>query len=537
MRARVGRQPREREPRSSASRCCLGVRMSVPLLLLAACQNAGHDRVLGISATSEVEGLAYFDANRSLSFDSSDVRMQGLKVYLTTRGTLDTVAASTSDATGQLKWPGVPVGSYDVLVDQTSAGDTVVVLRVDSSQIDLAPGDTVAVSVGVSFPLVTVAEARTTPVGKKVFVSGVALTNTNVFADTTANLEAATGSLRLVRVFSGLFSPGDSLLARGTVSSRDGEPVLRDVSVLNLGFGTLAPPDSLSTFAVAGADGGVLDAGLARTTGTLQDTVTVGRDRALDVDDGSGPLRVLLDGDVSFQLSPYLINPLRVIATGVLVPSATAGTWYLKPRSNLDVTFVVNVSSTGQVRQQPVGTRVFVDGVALIRPNLFGDSTLHLADSAGAIRVTNSLQSSIQASDSIRVAGTVTTRDGQPVLTNPTIFRLGLGTIPNALPVRTGEAASATSAGLNLDARLVRVGRDFPATIQDTSRVGGDFRAVVDDGTGSVTVVLDVDVYLASYNVTNWAPGAAVDVSGVLVPDGGSWVVKPRGVASDIVKP
>ena len=197
---------------------------------LAGCQNAGQDRVLGITAASRVQGLAYFDANRSKSFDSTDTPMQGLRVYLSARGASDTLATAVSDAAGLLRFDGVPVGQYDVRVDSASAGDTVVVIRVDTSQIDLSPGDTVQVSVGVSYPLVTVAEARGLPTGRKVCVAGVALTGTNVVADTTAHVRAATGPLRLVRVFTGVFSPGDSILARGTVSRRDGEPVLTDVA-------------------------------------------------------------------------------------------------------------------------------------------------------------------------------------------------------------------------------------------------------------------------------------------------------------------
>jgi hypothetical protein len=405
-------------------------------------------------------------------------------------------------------------------VDQASAGDTVVVVRVDTAQIDLGPDDTVSVSVGVSYPMATVAEVRAAPVGEKVFVAGTALTGTNVFADTTAHLLAATGPLRLVRVFSGLFAAGDSVLARGTVALRDGGLVLRDVSVFTLGVGTLSAPDSLATATAAGANGGVLDAGLVRAGGTLQDTATVGRDLALNVDDGSGALRVLIDGDVTFQLSPYLVNPARVIATGVLVPGTVAGTWYVKPRSNLDLRVLIDVLSTGQARQRAVGTRVFVDGVALNRPNLYGDSTLHLADSAGAIRVIRTVQGNIFAGDSIRVAGAIAARDGQAVISNATIFRLGLGTVPNARPVTTAEAASAV--GGVLDAALVRV----QGTVMDTSRAAGDFRAVVWDGSGdSVTVILDGDVV---FPLAGWVPGAVRNVSGVLVPESGVWVVKPR---------
>ena len=505
---------------------------ALSLVVLGACQNAGQDRVLSIASTSQVVGLAYFDANRSKSFDSTDTPMQGLRVYLSARGTSDTLATAVSDATGALTFDGVPVGRYDVTVDSASAGDTVVVVRVDTSQVDVALGDTVSVAVGVSFPLVTVADARTAPTGKKVFVAGVALTGTNNFADTTAHLVAATGPLRLVRVFSGLFSPGDSILARGTVSARDGEPVLSDVAVFTRGIGTLAAPDSLSTATAAGAGGGALDAGLARAGGTLQDTIPVGRDLALDVDDGSGVLPVLLDGDVSFQLSPYMVNPARVVATGVLVPGALAGTWNLKPRSNLDFKVFIDVTPTVQVRQKPLGTRVFVDGVALSWPNLFGDSTMHLADSAGAIRVINTVQGNIFQGDSIRVAGAVAQRDGQPVIANATIYRLGLGTVVSKANLTPGEAASALT-GL-LDAAYVHL----TGTVRDTATVAADFRAVVWSGSGtdSVTVVLDADVGFSQAAISRWFSGANVDVHGLLVPESGVWVLKPRA-QSDITQP
>jgi hypothetical protein len=496
-------------------------------VLVGGCQNAGHDRVLGIEATSEVRGLAYFDADRSRSFDSTDTRMPGLRVFLSARGTSVNVATAVSDAGGALRFEGVPVGRYDVLVDQASAGDTVVVVRVDTAQIDLTPGDTVAVTVGVSYPLATTAAVRAASPGSKVFVAGVALTGANVFADTTAHMVAQSGPLRLVRVFSGLFAAGDSVLARGTVALRDGQPVLRDVSVFTVGVGTLLAPDSLATATVATANGGALDAGLVRAGGTFQDSARVGRDLALNVDDGSGVVRVLLDADVPSQLA-YLVNPARVIATGVLVPAPAAGTWYLKPRSALDLEILVDVLSTVQVRQATVGTRVFVDGVALNRPNLFGDSTLHLADSAGALRAIRTVQGNIFAGDSIRVAGAVAMRDGQVVISNPTIFRLGLGTVPVARLVTAAEAASAI--GGVLDGALVRV----RGTIQDTSmNAVGDFRAVLLEGTDSITVVLDGDI---GFSTAGWAVGVMADVQGLLVPESGIWVVKPRA-PGDVLDP
>jgi hypothetical protein len=71
-------------------------------------------------------------------------------------------------------------------------------------------------------------------------------------------------------------------------------------------------------------------------------------------------------------------------------------------------------------------------------------------------------------------------------------------------------------------------------TIQSTSTgPGGDFRAVVDDGSGAVTVVLDGDT---GWNTSPWTVSASVDVRGLLVPESGVWIVKPRAPA-DVVQP
>ena len=64
-------------------------------------------------------------------------------------------------------------------------------------------------------------------------------------------------------------------------------------------------------------------------------TVTVGGDFVMTVDDGSGPLEVVLDKDITFNLTP-LIGGVVVDVTGVLVPTG-GGAWQLKARSAGDV--------------------------------------------------------------------------------------------------------------------------------------------------------------------------------------------------------
>ena len=68
----------------------------------------------------------------------------------------------------------------------------------------------------------------------------------------------------------------------------------------------------------------------------------------------------------------------------------------------------------------------------------------------------------------------------------------------------------------------------------DTTTVGGDYVATVDDGSGAVLVVFDQDAGLTQ---SVYVPGVVIDATGVLVPDGlGRWVIKPRANADVVVK-
>jgi hypothetical protein len=94
--------------------------------------------------------------------------------------------------------------------------------------------------------------------------------------------------------------------------------------------------------------------------------------------------------------------------------------------------------------------------------------------------------------------------------------------------VSTEAAASANDGAL--DAALVKV---VAVTVDSVRNVlGGDVWLVVDDDSGNLTVVLDKDtgIGLSRYHV-----GDSLDVTGVLVPAGTSWMLKPRAPA-DVVK-
>jgi hypothetical protein len=376
----------------------------------------------------------------------------------------------------------------------------------------------------VVVPVVTVAAARTMPVGDSVVIVGVALNDRAAFGDQTVHLRDGTGSLRATGVTTAVVFAGDSARFRGTLATVAGQRVLQGVTVTrltNLGAPSAA---AVTTQASAAANGGALDAALVRISNA---TITVrgsGADLPLTVTDGSGTLEVQLDADAGINSGPFQAGAV-IDASGVLVPTGT-GQWRLKPRSTGDLVVRIPVVTVAEARARAVGDTVVIRGVALNVPNVFGDAALHVADTSVAqsdrsIRTLVIGSPTVFTGDSVRVRGVVGSGDGQPVLTAAQPVVVGAGTL--GLRDVTSQVAAGAFGG-RYDAALVRV---VNATIADTQTVGADFVMKVNDGSGPLDVVLDGDI---TFNTSAYAVSAVVTVRGLLVPSGvvGKWVLKPR---------
>jgi hypothetical protein len=304
--------------------------------ILAGCPNSGDDRVLGIDATGFVGGLVYWDVNGNRVLDGPDVPVEGVLVSLLVSEVGGVVTAALSDPAGQFLMRDVPVGRYHVGVNTTTLGDTAQVVRIDTSVVELIPEDSAAVAVAVSFPIVTIAEARSLPLGDKVFIIGEALMESGAFGDTTVHLTDTSAAIRVTRVRAPALFPGDSVRLRGTISTRDGQPTLDDATPFIIRFGPPPEPTTVPSGQAATADNGGLDAALvAVADAVVNDTATVDDDFVATVDDGSGAVEVIFDGNVAFNLEPIVPDTLMSVK-GVLVPSGP-GVWALKPRSQSDV--------------------------------------------------------------------------------------------------------------------------------------------------------------------------------------------------------
>ncbi len=309
--------------------------------LLASCSNAGEDFGFGTSVTGQVGVFVFLDRDGSLSATGADTVLQGVAVGLVVSGTTDTAFKATTDATGNAIFNGIPLGDYRVAITQSTVGDSVQVQSIDSSLVTLRSNDPLqTVQVRVGFQSVTIAQARTLASGARVFIRGMLLASPDIYGDTTAYVTDGTVAIRLRNAADAgpQSNPGDSVRVLGTLTTFLGQPVM-DTALINIFqfAGGQPPAVSLTTQQANTAAGGARDAELIQLSGAvITATNTVNGDLEVTVDDGSGPVVVVLDQDIAFQLATYVPGK-TVNGKGILVPTGT-GTWVVKPRFNGDMT-------------------------------------------------------------------------------------------------------------------------------------------------------------------------------------------------------
>lgn len=317
---------------------CPAIVSILALTLVTACDNAGRDNVLGIRATGTVRGLVFFDWNGNREPGDSIVPVPGVGIRVIDPTTERTLVEVASDPEGIYRAPGLPVGRYRLVVDPSTISDTVEIVRIiDGADVTIPPGDSVSVLVALGFPNVSVSEARVLAAGTRLFVEGVALNSWQTFGDSTLHIAGSDGTaLRALRVRQVDVMAGDGVRLRGAISSSEGQPVLDDVRAFAFATVGLPSAEAVSTATAGTADGGRLDAAQVTVVETIiGDTATVNDDFVLTVDDGSGPLTVVVDADINASTTS-LVPGTVVNIGGLLVPEGP-GVWMLKPRSESDL--------------------------------------------------------------------------------------------------------------------------------------------------------------------------------------------------------
>jgi len=379
----------------------------------------------------------------------------------------------------------------------------------------------------------TIAEARSAADGASVTVEGVTLAGSG-FHDGGGYLADATAGIALL-VSDGAFGVGQRLRVTGTVDDRFAQRTLRattaDLEVL--GAGVDPEPIPVAT----GTVGEAVEGRLARVAGTIADaptTLTAGV--AFDLDDGSGPTRVIVWDATAIDLAGW-VRGASIDVVGVVGQRDSSGTgtagYRLQPRGPSDVLAVeppdaatpaptaspepsptptasevpAGVLSIASARAAPKNARVTVRGVVTLPSGAVEVGTAAIQDATGAIVLRLGDEAGpVRLGEWLEVSGTRSTKSGMETIrvTVPPL-RTAADTHPAPAGLRTGEAGEAS------EARLVTVRGGIVATPRRSAT--GTVAFDLDDGSGPLRVVVGSGL---AFDPAALAKGTWVEVVGVL---------------------
>jgi hypothetical protein len=355
-----------------------------------------------------------------------------------------------------------------------------------------------------------------------VTIEGVALTD-SAFTDGGGYVADASAGIAVL-LSGGAFQRGASVRITGTVDDRFSQRTLRaDASGIELLGGGIEPSEQeLATGAIGEDDEGKLVAVSGTlTSGPTQLTSTV----AFDLDDGSGPIRVLVGTASGIDLGAWMRGS-QLHLRGVIGQRDSSGTgtagYRLQPRDAADVLSIAaqtpsptpsatasqtpspfpspsanpTAISIAAARARPTNSRLTVRGVVTLPSSLVDQGTAAIQDATGAIVLRLSDEAgTLRIGELVEVDGTRSTKSGMETLRVVAApRRLGTQALPDPRQRPTGAL------GENDEAVLVSVHGAVTTTPRRTSAENVYFD--VDDGSGAIRVFV--------------APGAAADTEHLL---------------------
>jgi len=323
------------------------------LLLTTACEGATDAQRFSLDASrGRVEATIFADLDRSGTFGGQDRPIPGVEVSILTRGTVDTLRTSRTEADGVVWFADIPAGSFDLVVDPTILGDTLVFAFQNPDPL-VVSRNVNPVLYGVSYPIVSLEAARASSQNRRIFVEGVAAVSTGSLPGNALHIMSPGGWLRVETSSGPGISVGDSVRVRGQVH-RDGSSVVLREGLHSSRPGSAAvTPVTVSTQGARTAAGGLDGALVSIGTATVGQVVVQGGVATAQVSDGSGTLMIQVPTSHFAEADlPILRAGGTVTLTGVLIGQSGGTTWILRTRSGGDV----SITSTGTMQG-----RVFVD--------------------------------------------------------------------------------------------------------------------------------------------------------------------------------
>jgi Lamin Tail Domain len=376
----------------------------------------------------------------------------------------------------------------------------------------------------------TVADARALPDGASVLVEGVSLTD-GAFSDGGGYLADATGGIAVL-LDDGSFPRGMTLRVAGELDQRFSQRTIRSSVAGIVVIGPAAEPSAAP--ATTGGIGEAVEGELVELDGVVvsgHTALTSGI--AMDLDDGSGPIRVMVGSATGIDVSGWT-RDVRLHVRGVVGQrdssgSGTAG-YRVQPRDTTDVLALTppatpspsasesgtaspspsddpSVLSIAAARAAPVNTRLTVRGVVTLPTGLGELGNAAIQDSSGAILLRLSdAAGSLQLGELVEVAGTRSTKTGMETI-RVTVPPRQLGNRAQPEPLRRGTGAL----GEAQEAMLVVARGEVTLTPRRTSAENVYFD--IDDGSGPLRVFVSPS---AGIHTDMILFGSVVEVSGVL---------------------
>jgi outer membrane biosynthesis protein TonB len=399
--------------------------------------------------------------------------------------------------------------------------------------------------------VLTVAAARALPDGSLATIEGITLTD-GAFTDGGGYLADATAGIAVL-VSDNTFPSGVLLRASGTIDDRYHQRTLRTTAADVMVLGPASDPAAIS--AATGEIGEGLEGQLAAISGIIASAAAqLSGGVAFDVDDGSGPTRVVVGTLTGIETAAWE-RGATVTLRGVVGQRDSSGTgsagYRLQPRGPADVVALIppptstptpspsptptdtptptatsssspsaspspspspapGLVSIATARQADSGTRLRIRGVVTLPSGLTDPGTAAVQDASGAILVRlGDDAGNLARGELVELAGTRSSKAGMLTLrvTVPAI-RLGHQAEPSPTRLATGRL------GEEHEAQLVVIRGAMAATVHRTS--AGNTYFDVDDGSGPARIFVSPR---ASVPTDSLAEGTWVEVVGVLGQD------------------
>ena len=397
-----------------------------------------------------------------------------------------------------------------------------------------SPSATPAPTATPAAPILTIAAARALADDAPVTVEASALTGHD-FADGGGFVADATGGIAVL-VTGGAYARGDRLWVTGTVDDRFAQRTIRadGAGVVRIGAGTLPLPANVSTAAV----GEAVEGRLVQLSGRLLGSPTsLTAGLAFDVDDGSGPTRVLVGTATAIDTAGWAADAV-VELVGVVGQRDSTGTavagYRVMPRDAGDVLSVTgpgepsqspgasqppsatplppsgSVVGIAQARAAATNATVRIRGVVTMPSDLVEPGSAALQDASGAIALRLGDEAGALAlGELVEIEGRRSTFAGMLTVrvTTPPL-RVGTSEAPAPALRATGRIGEAE------EAHLLVVRGGVGSSVNRSS--AGNTYFDLDDGSGPLRVYLSPRSGIAASTLT---AGAWVEIHGVLLQE------------------